>query len=78
MPAIRANSLAFRLILSATAWTVVILLITSVVLSSLYRRGVDRAFDRRLGIYLSVLVADLAAPEETGEKFPSSLGEPLF
>jgi signal transduction histidine kinase len=78
MRLIRANSLALRLILSAAVWIVVILVITGVVLSSLYRRGVDRAFDRRLGIYLSVLVADLAAPEETGEKFPSSLGEPLF
>ena len=32
----RANSLALRLFLSATAWAVIILLITGVVLSSLY------------------------------------------
>ena len=74
----RANSLALRLFLTATAWTVIILVITGVVLSSLYRKGVERAFDRRLGVYLSVLVADLAAPEESSERFPSSLGEPLF
>jgi signal transduction histidine kinase len=74
----RANSLALRLFLSATAWTVVILLVTSVVLSSLYRRGVERAFDQRLGIYLRTLIADLAAPDEAPDKFPSSLGEPLF
>jgi signal transduction histidine kinase len=74
----RANSLALRLFLSASAWAVVILLITGVVLSSLYREGVERAFDRRLGVYLRTLVADLAAPEETGAKFPQSLGEPLF
>ena len=35
----RANSLALRLFLSATAWTVVILLVTGIVLSSLYRAG---------------------------------------
>jgi signal transduction histidine kinase len=76
--AMRANSLALRLFLSATAWAVVILLITGVVLSSLYRQAVERAFDRRLGVYLRTLVADVASPEEGGEKFPQSLGEPLF
>src|SRR5689334_23594452 len=74
----RANSLALRLFLSATAWAVVILLITGIVLSSLYRQAVERAFDRRLGVYLRTLVADLSAPEEQGDKFPQSLGEPLF
>jgi len=73
----RANSLALRLFVSATAWTVVILLVTGVVLSSLYRRVVERSFDRRIGFYLSVLTGDVAAPEE-GDKFPQSLGEPLF
>jgi signal transduction histidine kinase len=74
----RANSLALRLFVSATAWTVVILLITGFVLSSFYREAVERAFDRRLGVYLRTLVADLATPEESGGKFPQSLGEPLF
>ena len=74
----RANSLALRLFVSATAWAVVILVITGIVLSSLYRQAVERAFDRRLGVYLRTLVADVAAPEEGGEKFPQSLGEPLF
>jgi signal transduction histidine kinase len=74
----RANSLALRLFLSATAWTVTILLITGIALSTFYRHAVERAFDQRLGIYLRTLVADLAAPDETGERFGSSLGEPLF
>ena len=73
----RVNSLALRLFLSATAVTVAILLITGVVLSSLYRDGVERSFDRRLDVYLKTLVADVAAPEEI-EKLPQSLGEPLF
>src|SRR5215471_14145414 len=75
---VRANSLALRLFLSASAWAVVILLITGIVLSSLYRQGVERAFDRRLGVYLRTLVADVASPDEGGDKFPQSLGEPLF
>jgi len=74
----RANSLAVRLFLWATAWTVVILIITGVALSTLYRHAVERAFDRRLDVYLRTLVADVASPEETGDKFPQSIGEPLF
>ncbi len=74
----RLNSLALRLFLSATTWTVVILLVTGVVLSSIYRAAVERAFDRRLGVYLRSLVADVATPEENAGKFPQSIGEPLF
>jgi signal transduction histidine kinase len=74
----RANSLAVRLFLWATACTVVILIITGVALSTLYRHAVERAFDRRLDVYLRTLVADVASPEEGGEKFPQSIGEPLF
>src|SRR5450432_2473947 len=74
----RANSLALRLFLSATAWAVVILLITGVILSTLYRQSAERAFDRRLGVYLRTLVADVASPDEASDKFPQSLGEPLF
>jgi signal transduction histidine kinase len=74
----RLNSLALRLFFSATTWTVVILVVTGVVLSSIYRTGVERAFDRRLGVYLRSLVADVATPEENAGKFPQSLGEPLF
>lgn len=74
----RANSLALRLFLSATAWTVIILLATGISLSSLYRQAVERSFDRRLGVYLRTLVAEVAAPEEGSDRGPLSLGEPLF
>jgi signal transduction histidine kinase len=74
----RANSLALRLFVSATAWAVIILFITGIVLSSLYRHAVERSFDRRLNVYLRTLVADLAAPEDAGGAFPQSIGEPLF
>jgi signal transduction histidine kinase len=76
---VRRNSLALRLFLSATAWIVVILVVTGIVLSSLYRHAVERAFDRRLGVYLKTLVADIASPDEqAADRFPQSLGEPLF
>jgi signal transduction histidine kinase len=74
----RANSLAFRLFLWATGLTVVVLIITGITLSTLYRHAVERAFDRRLDVYLRTLVADVAAPEEGNDKFPQSIGEPLF
>ena len=73
----RANSLALRLFLSATAWIAVILIVTGIALSSIYRQLVERNFDRRLGAYLRTLVADLASPDDD-EKFGQALGEPLF
>src|SRR3984893_9215600 len=76
--AMRLNSLALRLFFSATTWTVVILVVTGIVLSSIYRAAVERAFDRGLGVYLPPLLPDVATPEETAGKFPQSVGEPLF
>jgi len=66
----RLNSLALRLFFSATTWTVVILVVTGIVLSSIYRSAVERAFDRRLGVYLRTLVADVAAPEDPRQQLP--------
>ncbi len=73
----RANSLATRLFVSATAWVVVILVITGIILSSVYRSATERAFDRRLNLYLRTLVAEVAAPD-TPDHEMQSLGEPLF
>jgi signal transduction histidine kinase len=74
----RLNSLALRLFFSATTWTVLILVVTGIVLSSIYRAAVERAFDRRLGVYLRTLVSDVATPEENSGKLQQSVGEPLF
>jgi signal transduction histidine kinase len=74
----RANSLALRLFVTATLWTVVILVGTAILLSSLYRQAVERSFDHRLSVYLRSLVADAASPDVPPDKFPQSLGEPLF
>src|ERR1700748_156793 len=74
----RANSLAVRLFLWATAWTVVILIATGIALSTLYRHAVERAFDRRLDVCLRPGVAAVASPENSGNNFPKSIGEPLF
>jgi signal transduction histidine kinase len=59
-------------------WTVLILVATGFVLSSLSRQAVERAFDRRLGVYLKTLIADVASPEIPNEKAGQSIGEPMF
>lgn len=74
----RASSLATRLFVSATAWVVVILVITGVILSSVYRAATERAFDRRLNLYLRTLIAEVATPDEPPDRQFQSLGEPLF
>lgn len=72
------SSLATRLFLSATAWVVLILVITGIVLSSVYRQATERAFDRRLNLYLRTLVAEAVTPDTPQERDVQSLGEPLF
>src|SRR5246127_2109484 len=74
----RRNSLATRLFFSATAWVVVILTITGFALSSVYRNATERAFDRRLNLYLRPLTAEVPPPDEPADRQFQSLGEPLF
>jgi uncharacterized membrane protein (DUF485 family) len=56
------RSLAQRLFASAVLWSVLILLIAGLILSGLYRRSAENAFDERLGVYLRAIVADVATP----------------
>src|ERR1700750_868437 len=74
----RQSSLATRLFLSATAWLPVILAITGFVLSSVSRAATERAFDRRLNLYLRTLIAEVATPDDPPDRQFQSLGEPLF
>src|SRR5690242_16333621 len=74
----RGSSLANRLFLSATVWVVIILMVTGVVLASVYRAATERAFDRRLNLYLRTLIAEVAIPDEPPDRQFQSLGEPLF
>ncbi len=54
------------------------LVVAGIVLSSLYRAAVERAFDRRLNVYLRTLVADVATPDESGERFRSRWASRCF
>lgn len=74
----RAGSLALRLFVSATVVSVAVLLVTGIVLSSLYREAVERAFDRRLDVYLKTIVADVANSTTGSMPEPTTLGDPIF
>src|ERR1700749_817015 len=74
----RRNSLAVRLFFSASAWVLVILVITGFVLSSVYTNATERAFARRLNLYRRTLIAEVAPPDEPPDRQFQSLGEPLF
>lgn len=77
MPA-STPSLARRLFLSATAVSVVVLFVIGIVLSTVYRNAVERAFDRRINVYLRNIVAEIANNPKTPTIEPETLGEPLF
>jgi hypothetical protein len=51
---------------------------TCVVLSSTYRCAAERSFDRRLGVYLRALAADVAAPGRSAARATPTLGDPIF
>ena len=72
------RSLAQRLFASAVLWSVLILLIAGLILSGLYRRSAETAFDERLGVYLRAIVADVATPGDDTRTEPGQLGDPQF
>lgn len=79
MTAIRAPSLARRLFVLALTFAVVLLTITGIVLAQVNRDAVERGFDRRLGVYVKLLIADVAgAADDPQIQIGANLGEPLF
>ena len=73
------NSLAFRLIVAATAWLAVVLPVAAILLNSLYRGEVERAFDKRLELVMETMAAESTASSQSGlPVMPTDLGEPLF
>jgi len=77
-PTKKPASMAKRLFLSATFFSVVILLVSGIALSTIYRRTAESNFDERLGVYLRALIADIATPGESSASAPGQLGEPHF
>ncbi|GGH13975.1 ATPase [Alsobacter metallidurans] len=74
----KRQSIATRLFVSSTVWSLAILLLAGVILSTLNRRTTEHSFDERLHVYLKSLVADVASPNDSERSDPYSLGEPRF
>jgi signal transduction histidine kinase len=52
-----ADSLAFRLIAGAALWSLIAIVAGGIILSSVFRQSVERAFDARLDVLLGSLIA---------------------
>ena len=72
------KSLAFRLFASAAAWTLVVIPVAAILLTSLYRQAIERNFDARLHAYLTSLVASSTAEGGGAPLEPTDLGTPNF
>jgi signal transduction histidine kinase len=75
----RNHSLAGRLIATALVVGSILLVAAAFFLIELNKRGVERSFDRRLQVYVQLLVADLTNNIEENEAAVGNiLSEPLF
>jgi signal transduction histidine kinase len=75
----RANSLAFRLIVAAALWSVLAMAAAGIILSTLYRQNAEQAFDDRLHVYLNTLIGTLAAQDPAQPlSDPGNVGEQRF
>jgi signal transduction histidine kinase len=72
------KSLAFRLFASAAAWTLVVIPVAALVLTSLYRQAIERNFDARLNVYMTSLVASSTAEGGDSPQEPTGLVDPIF
>jgi signal transduction histidine kinase len=71
------RSIAIRLAGSALFWSFTILLVAGLILVALYREATERAFDRRMLVYVTALAADLAEGEG-GQRSAPAAGDPYF
>lgn len=74
----KLNSLAFRLFATAAAWTLVVLPLAGILIFSLYRQELEDSFDRRVGVLLTVVLADSIDHGGVEPGHPRDVGEPLF
>ena len=79
MKILAGQSIAVRLAASAVFWSLFILLIAGLILSTLYREATERAFDQRLLVYANDLASDLVGqgPGDPEER-ELGIGDPRF
>lgn len=74
----KLDSLAFRLAAGAALWCIIALLVSGLVLASLFRETVERSFDHRLGALLESLIIATETHAEDRVDLTRPLGEPRF
>lgn len=72
------RSLSWRLIVAASLWSAVALVLASLILTFQYQRTVEADFDRRLDDYLGSLAGALAGQDSSQLTYPGNLGEQRF
>lgn len=74
----RVKSLAVRLFLAATIWSMVLLSIGAFVLSGIYREAVRKNFENNLALNLQTLIANVQWDAEGNIAAIGNVGEPRF
>jgi len=74
----RFNSLAFRLFITAAAWTLLVLPLAGVVIFGLHRSDVLSTFDNRLQRIVNEITVDSMGQPEKGAVVPNNTYESLF
>lgn len=75
---VRRRSLAARLVLVASLWSVTALAVAGFILVELYRDTVERGFDSQLEVYQKAIIGAMAPTDGATINRPENLGEPRF
>jgi signal transduction histidine kinase len=71
-------SIGVRLVVVAMLSSLIILVSAAFVLSEIYRRAAERAFDERLQVYIQSVAANIASKNTANAFDPYGLGDPRF
>lgn len=71
-------SIGTRLFVSAVLCSVIILVGAAFVLSAIYRRATERAFDERLQVYIQSVAANISSKNSSNTIDPYGFGDPRF
>ena len=71
-------SIGVRLVVVAMLSSLIILVGAAFVLSEIYRRAAERAFDERLHVYIQSVAANIASKNTANAFDPYGLGDPRF
>ncbi len=74
----RANSLAFRLVVGAGMWIAAAIVAGGIVLSAVFRDHVERSFDTQLLVYLDALVSVTEVDDRGRVVIMRPLGDPRY